>query len=77
MQGRYVDVEGGSEAPVVTGHGQDITSLALPSALTPAAAPASAQGSPLMATTSADGMLRIWQMPSTSSDWHQVLQDLF
>ena len=63
MLSRYVDLDGGSEVPVVTSHTQAVTCLALPpSALTTS----------LMATTCQDGVLRIWQMPSQPADWHQV-----
>lgn len=63
---RYVDVDGASEAPLVTGHTQAVTCLALPSS----------DAEALMATTCQDGILRIWQMPSQAADWHQVLHPL-
>ncbi len=59
---RYIDMDGGSEAPLVTGHTKPITCLALPPS----------DATPLMATTCQDGILRIWHMPSTAADWHQV-----
>ena len=63
MLSRYVDMDGGSEVPVVTSHTKAVTCLALPT---------SALTTPLMATTCQDGVLRIWQMPSHPADWHQV-----
>ena len=55
-------MEGSSQAPLVTGHAQNITGLALPQPDSQA----------LMATTAQDGILRIWQMPSAADGWHQV-----
>ncbi len=63
MLSRYVDMNGGSEVPVVTSHTKAVTCLALPT---------SALTTPLMATSCQDGVLRIWQMPSQPADWHQV-----
>ena len=63
MLSRYVDMDGGSEVPVVTSHTKAVTCLALPT---------SALTTPLMATTCQDGVLRIWQMPSQPADWHRV-----
>ena len=62
MLNRYVDMDGASEAPLVTGHTQPVTCLALPTS----------EAAPLMATTCLDGLLRIWQMPSQPSNWHKV-----
>lgn len=76
---RYVDLETGSQMPLVTGHAVPITSLALPvmevSMLEPNLAaldPAQAPAVQMMATTAEDGVLRIWQLPTEQSDWHQV-----
>lgn len=55
-------MEGSSPAPLVTGHAQGITGLALPDSVSLA----------MMATTSEDGVLHIWQLPSSPDGWHQV-----
>ena len=62
MHHRYVDIEGSSQAPLVTGHSQNITCLALPQP----------ESQAVMATTAEDGILRIWQMPSATDSCHQV-----
>ena len=71
MWSRYIDMDGTDDTPLldplvtplVTGHAQPITSLAVPP---PSLA------APLMATTSQDGVLRIWQAPPQPANWHQV-----
>lgn len=60
--GRYVDMDSSTQAPLVTGHAQSITCLALPDSSSLA----------MMATTSQDGLLHIWQLPSSPDSWHQV-----
>lgn len=60
--GRYVDMDGSRQAPLVTGHAQSITCLAMPDSSSLA----------MMATTSQDGVLHIWQLPSSPDSWHQV-----
>ena len=66
LPGRYIDIEGSSQAPVVTGHSQSITCLALPEE----------PSMSMMASTSQDGILHIWQLPSSPDSWHQVAAGL-
>lgn len=83
---RYVDLEAGSQVPLVTGHPALIASLALPQAVPlpvelpqpqgtapgHGVVPSQVSNMQMMASTAADGVLRVWQLPPNQSDWHQV-----